>query len=268
MLISSVTLGFATLVALSQDYDKPGAFANGDLNGDGMVNFSDLVLLSQNYNQALPAGGYALSAATATIPSLTLANVRSVAGLAATSPKPTTVKSPAPVSITPFTVTSTRVTDSLDRTKDLVTFYARNNDTGATAGTHDLLAVDATLSSPGGLLIRTYDGDGTGLLDDADYAGENTTPTASFIRVGGPSFLVVSTTPSARKRKYRDKELVSSFEVAGALFGGGIAANSAGGTRIAVAVVAKGSSVMLAGQLAAEKGKLVSFEVTDAIPRR
>ncbi|HZK79644.1 MAG TPA: SdrD B-like domain-containing protein, partial [Humisphaera sp.] len=61
VLISSVTLNFNMLVALSQDYNQPGTFANGDLNGDGIVNFNDLVLLSQNYNQTLPIADYALA---------------------------------------------------------------------------------------------------------------------------------------------------------------------------------------------------------------
>jgi len=161
--------------------------------------------------------------------------------------------------IPPYTVTATRVTDPLDHTKDIVTFYVRNNGVGASAGTRDVLAVDATLSSPSGLLIRTYDADGSGLLDDADFAGENTTPTASYIRVGGTGFMVISTAPSARTDQYEDMQLVPSFEVAGTLFGG-VAANSASGTRIAAAIVKKGGAVTLAGQIAAEKGSLFHFD--------
>jgi uncharacterized repeat protein (TIGR03803 family) len=56
--ISTVTLGFNMLVALSQGYLQAGTFANGDLNGDGTVNFYDLVLLSQNYQHTLPVGDY------------------------------------------------------------------------------------------------------------------------------------------------------------------------------------------------------------------
>jgi len=56
-------------------------------------------------------------------------------------------------------------------------------------------------------------------------------------------------------------QLVPSFEVSGALIGGGVAANSASGTRVAVAVVKKGGVVTLKGKLAAEKGALVSFAI-------
>ena len=122
--------------------------------------------------------------------------------------------------------------------------------------------MDATLSSPGGLFIRTYDAEGSGLLDDADFAGENATPTASYIRVGGTGFFVAGTTPSAATDKYHDLQLVPGFEVSGALIGGGVAANAAGGTRVAVAVVKKKGAVTLKGKLAGEKGALVSFAIS------
>jgi len=356
--LSAVTLGFGTLVALSQNYNKSGTFANGDLNGDGMVNFSDLVLLSQNYNQTLPSGAYNFSGMIATSQTLTsssaqttalpapLSTAKAVTALAAISgtvfndangdsvrqsgdkglsgrtveleiagkgtkgirttvtnssgsfsfanlpagnyvlivPAPAGWKSTTAAAsgdllalkartkksgllfgqqiIPPYTVTATRVTDPLDHTKDIVTFYVRNNGVGATAGTRDVLAVDAMLASPSGLLIRTYDGEGSGLLDDADFAGENATPTASYIRVGGTGFFVASTTPAARTDKYKDMQLVPSFEVAGTLFGGGVAANSAGGTRIAVSVVKKGGAVTLTGKIAAEKGMAVPVSLT------
>ncbi|HZK82317.1 MAG TPA: SdrD B-like domain-containing protein, partial [Humisphaera sp.] len=355
VLISSVTLNFNTLVALSQDYDKPGTFANSDLNGDGMVDFSDLVLLSQNYNATLPSGSYtftgastlASSSAQTTTPAAPspVAKTKAVTATASISgtvfndvngnssrqsseeglsgrkvdleiagkgsvgqrtaitdskgnfsftnlpaggyiliiPAPAGWRSTTAIAsgdrltltsgekttslrfgqqiIPPFTVTSTRVTDPLDHTKDLVTFYVRNNGVGATAGTRNLLAIDATLSSPGGLLIRTDDADGSGLLDDADFAGENTTPTASYIRIGGLAFVVASTTPAAKSDRYRDMQVVPSFEVAGILLGG-VAANGASGTRIAAAIVTKGKAVTIVGRLGAEKGTLVPFSFT------
>ena len=253
VLISSVTLNFNMLVALSQDYNKPGTFANGDLNGDGMVDFNDLALLSQNYNQTLPPGVYSFSGMTSAAvsascaidrpgrpsPGMSSASVSGtvyndangdavhqsgekglggrtvdleIAGQQTKGERTTTTNSqgafsfvnlpagnyvlivPAPAGwrstngsaggdhlmvkagsktsgllfgqqiIPPFSVWSARVTDPLDHTKDLVTFYARNNGVGASAGTRDIVALDASLSSAAGLLIRTYDGDGSGKL--------------------------------------------------------------------------------------------------------
>jgi hypothetical protein len=52
------SVNFTDLVAMSQNYDEPGTFYwwQGDFNHDGTVNFSDQVLLSQNYNTSLPSG--------------------------------------------------------------------------------------------------------------------------------------------------------------------------------------------------------------------
>ena len=111
-------------------------------------------------------------------------------------------------------------------------------------------------------MIRTDDADGSASSDAPDFAGENTTPTASYIGLGGPSFVVASTASSVRGNKYRDFQLVGSFQVAGAVFGG-IAANSFAGTRIAVAVVPRGESVTLSGRVAAEKGTPISFLYVD-----
>lgn len=158
-----------------------------------------------------------------------------------------------------FTFSSTRIADPLHAGMDLVSFYARDNGTGAWAGTHNLLAVDATLSSPGGLEIRTYDSEGSGKADDADFAGENAAPTGSFIRVGGPAFFAASSSPVANGDKYHDLQLVPAFEVAGTLPGAGVPADSGAGARIAVAVVPHGSPVTLAGKLAAEKGPVFGF---------
>ncbi|HZK82449.1 MAG TPA: choice-of-anchor tandem repeat GloVer-containing protein, partial [Humisphaera sp.] len=353
VLISSVTLGFNMLVALSQDYTKAGTFANGDLNGDGTVDFNDLVLLSQYYNQTLPPGAYVFSGPTPAglppTPSIPQSLAKSpstpasasisgtifndingdsirqiaetgltgrtvdleIAGKGAKGERTAVTDSkgkfsfanlpaenyvlivPTPVGwrstsaaaggdalvlkaganksgllfgqqiIPPFTVSSTRAIDPLDHTKDVVAFHVRNNGVGATAGTRDVLAIDATLYSVGGLLIRTDDADGSGLLDDADFAGENSTPTASYIRVGGTGFFVAATIPSAKTDRYRDMQLVPSFEVAGSLLGNGVAANGGIGTSVAVAVVPHGDAASLTGQLAAEKGPLVAFSYTD-----
>ena len=53
-------VGFADLVALSQNYNKKGMSwfqGNFDFDPNGEVNFTDLVLLSQNYNKPIPASG-------------------------------------------------------------------------------------------------------------------------------------------------------------------------------------------------------------------
>jgi len=42
---------FADLLALTQHYGKRGADLSGDLNGDGAVTFSDLLILAQHYGR-------------------------------------------------------------------------------------------------------------------------------------------------------------------------------------------------------------------------
>ena len=51
------TVNFSDLVILAQHYGQSDVplWEDGDLNGDGRVNFADLVLLSQNYNGAVSA---------------------------------------------------------------------------------------------------------------------------------------------------------------------------------------------------------------------
>lgn len=53
--ISSVPLDFAFLLSLAQHYGQPGTFIEGDVNGDGQVDFDDLILVAQNYGHPLPA---------------------------------------------------------------------------------------------------------------------------------------------------------------------------------------------------------------------
>ena len=53
-------INFTDLVALAQNYDSTGrSWEQGDLTGDGNVNFQDLVLLAQNYDPSLPAAAAA-----------------------------------------------------------------------------------------------------------------------------------------------------------------------------------------------------------------
>jgi ELWxxDGT repeat protein len=65
---------FADLVVVAQHYNQTGMFAEGDFNGDGKVDFGDLVLLAQRYNTVLPAAGGAGAVAAVwsggTMPSL------------------------------------------------------------------------------------------------------------------------------------------------------------------------------------------------------
>lgn len=54
---------FAYLVTLAADYQQAGTFAEVDLNGDGSVDFKELVILAANYGHAFGAST-ALRAAT------------------------------------------------------------------------------------------------------------------------------------------------------------------------------------------------------------
>ena len=50
------SINFSDLLILAQNYGKsPRTFAQGDANGDGTVNFADLLLLAQNYGQTSSA---------------------------------------------------------------------------------------------------------------------------------------------------------------------------------------------------------------------
>jgi hypothetical protein len=49
------SVDFNDLVLLAQHYNTAATTAQGDINGDGQVNFNDLVLLAQNYNTPAPA---------------------------------------------------------------------------------------------------------------------------------------------------------------------------------------------------------------------
>jgi len=66
------TVNFSDLVILAQHYNQTGqSWTTGDFDGDGVVNFSDLVLLAQNYgtvvNPPVPPSAAALQA-VATVP--------------------------------------------------------------------------------------------------------------------------------------------------------------------------------------------------------
>jgi hypothetical protein len=49
-------VNFDDLLVLSKNYNKTGAtYAEGDVDGNGTVNFDDLLVLSKNYNKAVAA---------------------------------------------------------------------------------------------------------------------------------------------------------------------------------------------------------------------
>lgn len=63
--ISTVPLNFNYLLKLAQHFGQSGTFATGDLDGDGTVDFNDLLILAQNYGHALPS---ATAASTPLVP--------------------------------------------------------------------------------------------------------------------------------------------------------------------------------------------------------
>lgn len=48
--ITRIRMGFDMLVNLARHYNQSGTFADGDLNGDGTVDFQDFVTLARHYN--------------------------------------------------------------------------------------------------------------------------------------------------------------------------------------------------------------------------
>jgi hypothetical protein len=53
------TVNFEDLGILLNHYNQPGAFSDGDFNATGTVDFDDLGLLLNNYNQTAPASASA-----------------------------------------------------------------------------------------------------------------------------------------------------------------------------------------------------------------
>jgi hypothetical protein len=57
-------VNFNDLTVVAQNYNQSGmTYADGDLTGDGTVDFNDLVLIAQRYNTSLPAPAPPLPAA-------------------------------------------------------------------------------------------------------------------------------------------------------------------------------------------------------------
>jgi len=237
-----------------------------DLNNDGKLDAGDVSTTTDSHGNfalyTVNAGSYPLrevvpSGFAATRPSGGVYNISPANGAIATGFNfgNKAITSPPPSG---FIISSVRQTDSADPTKDIVTFFAKDPGTGVLAGTMRLVALDATLASPGGLEIRTYSN------GDADFTGQNTFPTASYIGAIGTPF-VAGETPSPTTGTYRDFELVPQFEVQEVVnfnkSGGvqGVLANTGQGAQFAVAVVPHGSAVRISGNLGAESGPELSF---------
>jgi len=56
------TVNFSDLLVLAQNYGKSGEWVDGDFNGDGTVGFDDLLALAQHYGESQPAIEYSMSA--------------------------------------------------------------------------------------------------------------------------------------------------------------------------------------------------------------
>lgn len=181
-----------------------------------------------------------------------------------------------------FIITSTRQAMTADPFKgdDMVTFQVQNNGLGNTAGTSKLLAVDVTMGSTDAnpkFFIRTYDNDGSGINDDADFAGNSAAPLGSYVRAGTTAqFTIVSSNPplnspddqvtTKANAPYMDGQSVPGFEMVGAanLTGGGV--NISTPKTFAVAVVPTGQQVHLSGLLGAETGDPLPFTADNPVP--
>lgn len=61
--VSTVRMDFGYFVTLARNYGQAGTFATGDLNGDGKVDFSDLIMLARRYGSTLAGSAGATFAA-------------------------------------------------------------------------------------------------------------------------------------------------------------------------------------------------------------
>lgn len=166
-------------------------------------------------------------------------------------PPPPSPPTPPPPATDGFVISSTRAASSAYGGFDIITFYAKDTQTGSWAGSSKILGEDLTLSSGSGLMIRASGG-------KADFSGATVTPTASFISLG-PSFFVALTSPTTTAITYQDKQTVTSFEVQGVLIGG-VNATGGSGAEVAVAIVPHGAQVTLSGQIGADVGP--TFDLT------
>lgn len=181
---------------------------------------------------------------------------------------------PAGIAKADFIVTYSRLAGTgMFAGDDVIRWAVENTGTGTTAGTHKLLALDVTMSSPEPgvvFFIRTFDStagtepvpEGTD-ADLANLGGEN--PSGSYVRAGSPSgFTIVSTSPDYlgpdsgatphNPTPYTDGQSLKSFQVVGSpnLTNGGVDASNP--ILFAQSVVPQGHQVMLSGFLGAETG--------------
>jgi len=165
-------------------------------------------------------------------------------------------------------------------------FYALNDGTGATTGTHNLLAIDGTLAgenAAGGaanvLIYRSTDnGDGTSSADfDGTQPATAASPHASYIKptpLANNQWNVVTTVPSENgpNAQLPDKGTIGQFEVVAVanIAAGGVAAgstvNGGLGALIAQAVVPAGDNAKLSGSLGAESGAPIPFSINTSVP--
>ena len=104
------------------------------------------------------------------------------------------------------------------------------------------------MSSAGGLVIRASS---SGV---ADFAGENLTPTQSYVGLSRSMF-VVSTSPNS-SGSYHDMQTIRQFEVVGLLIGG-VLDNPSGAPRSRSPSSRTAAAVALSGLLSAESGPQV-----------
>ena len=184
-----------------------------------------------------------------------------------------------------ITSTATVISSGPFAGDEQMTFRIQNDGQGLTAGTSKLLALDVTMKAytcflgPGGpppnghLFIHAYDADGSGINDDADFAGLGGSAQAlSYIRAGTVGeFTIVSTNPPYNSpddsypavyrnpTPYVDGQSVSQFEVVGAVNFVQAGIDDRVPVPFAVAVLPQGETVLLNGLIVAESGPPVPF---------
>lgn len=90
-------INFTDLVAVAQNYDRTGGMtpAQGDFTGDGSVSFADLVIVAQHYGTSLPAAPPLSAASSAAVPALATSSKAAAASPASVASPPAPVKKPA-----------------------------------------------------------------------------------------------------------------------------------------------------------------------------
>jgi ELWxxDGT repeat protein len=82
-------VNFTDLLTLARNYNQAAVgYANGDLNGDGVVNFNDLLILARNYTTPLPVPPAAPVTASFTTATVTPARAKTPAVFSSQPPIP------------------------------------------------------------------------------------------------------------------------------------------------------------------------------------